>query len=164
MAATITAATAAAAAAATAAAAASGAPSPAPSSASSSSSSSWLSSVFSETHSDACGSFYHNLSACDFPMSPASNCTATYMALQQELYLALCGGLFVVSVLSCAHLVYRIEYLLRVELPMSRLRFPLSLYMLSVLFCLAMTFRSIDVFGYAGASLVSAISDGWAAA
>eukprot|EP00750_Incisomonas_marina_P002695 INCI12563.1.p1 GENE.INCI12563.1~~INCI12563.1.p1 ORF type:complete len:399 (+),score=41.94 INCI12563.1:179-1375(+) len=99
---------------------------------------------------NACGSAYHNLSACDFPYSPQSNCTGTYMDLDPELYLFVCGGLLVVATLSLAHLGCRISYLNRLRATKSRTQFPLSLYIMSAIFCVVTSFRSIDAFGYAG--------------
>ena len=105
------------------------------------------------TGSSACGDEYHNLSTCDFPYSPASNCSDTYMALQKPAYLTLCLALFVVGAGCMGHLGYRIFHLRRLGLPMPRIRFPLSLYLLSTLFCFTLILRSIDIFGYAGKPL-----------
>jgi hypothetical protein len=105
----------------------------------------------SSSDADACGSAYHNLSECDFPLSPQLNCTGTYMDVQPVPYLCVCGILFGVATLVLGHLGYRISLLQYLDLPKARTRFPLSLYIMSVVFCVIVTFRSIDVFGYAGA-------------
>jgi len=99
---------------------------------------------------DACGSAYHNLSACDFPYSPLTNCTDTYMELQRPLYLAVCGGLFVVAVCTLVHIVVRIANLQILRVPAARKRFPMSLYIPTAIFSLLLIFRSIDAFAYAG--------------
>jgi len=109
----------------------------------------WFQNAIS-SNDNACGKHYHNLSDCDFPLTIQSNCTDTYMSLQKDLYLTICGLLFVIGVVCCGHLLSRINYILHLKLPKQKLRFPLSLYILSIFFCLVLIYRSIDVFGYAG--------------